>query len=46
MLENNTGHIVGVNGNMLTVEFETAVTRMKLRSRCSATSGSKPKSFA
>ena len=26
MLENNTGHIVGVNGNMLTVEFETAVT--------------------
>ncbi len=27
MLENNTGHIVGVNGNMLTVEFETAVTQ-------------------
>ncbi len=27
MLENNTGHIVGVNGNMLTVEFESAVTQ-------------------
>lgn len=27
MLENNTGHIVGVNGNMLTVEFEAAVTQ-------------------
>ena len=27
MLENNTGRIVGVNGNMLTVEFETAVTQ-------------------
>ncbi|OQA88476.1 MAG: V-type ATP synthase alpha chain [Lentisphaerae bacterium ADurb.Bin242] len=25
--ENNQGHIVGVNGNMLTVEFDTAVTQ-------------------
>jgi len=25
--ENNKGHIVGVNGNMLTVEFDTAVTQ-------------------
>ncbi len=25
--ENNRGHIVGVNGNMLTVEFDTAVTQ-------------------
>ncbi|MBO7146939.1 MAG: V-type ATP synthase subunit A [Lentisphaeria bacterium] len=27
MTDNNKGHIVGVNGNLLTVEFDTAVTQ-------------------
>jgi len=27
MLEGNKGHIVGINGNMLTVEFDTSVTQ-------------------
>ena len=27
MLDGNKGRIVGVNGNMLTVEFDTAVTQ-------------------
>jgi V/A-type H+-transporting ATPase subunit A len=27
MLDNNKGRVVGVNGNMLTVEFDTKVTQ-------------------